>query len=515
MDRKEINKLIKRRDGLIDYINKNLEQKIKSGQKEMFDLFVSGLVDKMQRDENGKILNNNFNRLLILQVDKTFTEYGKKSGVEVLSAMVTGVNAVLDFNNDYYGKFAPAAELLPLKKNVIEQTRGWLGIDGNQTTENGYLSTLINAETVRNGIKDFALKAVTSQIGWAEAKRNLSTMIQGDREKLGALEKYHRNFAYDLFSQVDRATAKTYADKLKFDFAIYEGGLIETSREFCKEHNGNVYHKTEVEKFNPKVAKQPNYNPFTDLGGYGCRHTLNWIPTSLALMMRPDAAKFTDGKQAAEPEPKESEKARKRETDKLDSSDINYKGYDDLIKKAAGSGQELDNILTGIKKKYGGYSTPINYKSRESIYRKVTTELDGNISEVKDAVRTTVILGKKERDSILDELKKNPIFEKVKDQTPDKFAGYSGILTNVKLKSGILGEVQFNTEKMIYAKEKPADAKRIIGEQRWNEIKNETGLEGGLGHEFYEKIRVLKDGDKNKIELEKQSHEYYKHFRND
>ena len=123
------------------------------------------------------------------------------------------------------------------------------------------------------------------QAGWQDTKKNLEKLIAGDKDNLGALQKYHRNFSYDLLSQVDRATGKTYADDLKFEFAIYEGGLIETSREFCKKHNGNVYHISEIQKFNPQVAKPPNYNPFVDCGGYSCRHTLNYIPTSLARLM--------------------------------------------------------------------------------------------------------------------------------------------------------------------------------------------------------------------------------------
>ena len=138
------------------------------------------------------------------------------------------------------------------------------------------------------------MKMVYGQEGWEATRKSLAKLIEGDQNNLGALQKYHRNFTYDLYSQIDRATAKTYADDLGFEFAIYEGGLIETSREFCKDHNGNVYHKSEIEDFDPKVAKQPDYNPFTDLGGYGCRHHLNWIPTSLALAMRPDASKFIE-----------------------------------------------------------------------------------------------------------------------------------------------------------------------------------------------------------------------------
>ena len=133
------------------------------------------------------------------------------------------------------------------------------------------------------------------QAGWQDTKKNLEKLIAGDKDNLGALQKYHRNFSYDLLSQVDRATGKTYADDLKFEFAIYEGGLVERSRKFCIEHNGNIYHISEIQKFNPQVAKQPNYNPFTDAGGFSCRHHYNYISTSLAKAMGKDVDKFLNG----------------------------------------------------------------------------------------------------------------------------------------------------------------------------------------------------------------------------
>lgn len=497
MERSELNKLIKKRDGLIEYVNKNLEGKIKAGQKDMFDIFVSGIFDKMQTDENGKILNNNFNRALITNIDRVFKDYGQRSGVEVLSAMVSGVNSVLDYNGGYFDKLADGATLLPLKKKVKDQTAGWLGISGNKTTENGYLETLIKAESVKNDIRNFAMRAVVGQSGWAETKNSLGKIIQGDRESLGALEKYHRNFAYDLFSQVDRATSQTYATDLDLEFAIYEGGLIDTSREFCQKRNGQVFHKTEIQRFNPTVARQPNYNPFTDLGGYGCRHTLNYIPESLAQLMRPDA------------------NAGKLDPEGRNFKDKEYEGYDDLMKKADQGGPEVQKVINDLLGEYDGYATPLNYKSLKSIHRKVNDELDGDLREVKDAVRATIVLPKATRDKILKVLENDPRFDRVKNQTAEKFSGYSGILTNIKLKSGILAEVQFNTEKMIYAKEKPEDAIRIMGQKRWNEIKKETKLEGGLGHEFYEKMREMSKTDPELLRLDKLSREYYKNFQND
>ena len=388
MTEKDLNKLVKQRDDLIAYVNRNLETKIKDGQRAMLDIFSRGFADLLQTDENGKILNNSFNRNLITSVDKLFSDFGKKNNVEVLASMVAGVNSILDFNNDYYSFGAKPAELLPLKKKVIEQTRGWLGIDGGTTTENGYLSTLIKSEIVKNQIKDFALKSVTGQQGWADAKRNLQTLIDGDKDgSLGALQKYHRNFAYDLFSQVDRATAKTYADDLKFEFAIYEGGLIETSREFCKKHNGNVYHKSEIMEFDPKVAKQPNYNPFTDLGGYGCRHTLNWIPNSLAFIMRPDAKKFVQGAGATPPEPQPKQVEQKQKTEPAKQTEGKQNKFSHVTKPKDFK-DEVKNMF-GIAKKVtfsgDGYDTEKMQKTLSHL-DKLTSEYPMqavSINEVK------------------------------------------------------------------------------------------------------------------------------------
>ena len=98
--------------------------------------------------------------------------------------------------------------------------------------------------------------------------------------------------------------------------------------------------------------------------------------------------------------------------------------------------------------------------------------------------------------------------------------GYSGNIVNVKLSNGQIGEIQVNTPKMIYAKEKPEDAIRTIGKAKYDEIKRQTGLEGGKGHTIYEEYRELvkkpitKESAKRLTELEQQSKNYYKNFLN-
>jgi hypothetical protein len=58
----------------------------------------------------------------------------------------------------------------------------------------------------------------------------------------------------------------------------------------------------------------------------------------------------------------------------------------------------------------------------------------------------------------------------------------------------------------------PAIAKTILGNTLWNKIRVDTGLEGGLGHTFYEQWRVLDPKSPQAIAIKKKSIEYYSHF---
>lgn len=98
---------------------------------------------------------------------------------------------------------------------------------------------------------------------------------------------------------------------------------------------------------------------------------------------------------------------------------------------------------------------------------------------------TTIIAPKSKIESILKELNNLPSFIRLKRQKPESFMGYSGNIVNIRTSNGLTAEIQVNTDRMIYAKELPEEAKRILGENRWNEIHKETGLEGGLGHKYY------------------------------
>lgn len=184
----------------------------------------------------------------------------------------------------------------------------------------------------------------------------------------------------------------------------------------------------------------------------------------------------------------------------------------EIVKRASSVGDEVQSTAERIAIKNGGYVTPINFKSTTSITRKVITE---GITpyDIKDAVRTTIIVPKSRIEDVLEELHKTEGFLRLKRQKPESFMVYSGNIVNIRTTNGLTAEIQVNTERMIYAKERPEDAKRILGKKRWEEIHNETGMEGGLGHKYYEQWRILDKSSNEALKIVEKSIEYYSHFR--
>lgn len=289
---KELRKLMTARGDLISGLLSVLERKVGEAQTDLLEKILEDFVDKLELTEGGRVKNTLYNKRLLQNVDRVFAQFGKTLGVELAAMIAQGVQQVVNFNGEYYKMFANKAQLTTILPSVIETVSGWLGIEKGKVVKNGYLDTLIKDTTVKNQIKNFSMRSVVGQQGWRETKSQLKETIAGNKEKTGALDRYYRNFVYDLYSQVDRATGQVYADKLGLEFFIYEGGIISTTRTFCREKNGKVFHRSEIEKWDLTKAKPPGYNPFTDCGGYGCRHHLNPIPVTLALRLRPDAKQF-------------------------------------------------------------------------------------------------------------------------------------------------------------------------------------------------------------------------------
>lgn len=300
MDKEQIVKKADQRDRLIGSMDKELSTTVGKLQKQLADA-VSGIFDSFQTDDNDNLLNNAHNASVIGALDSAIDLIDGDSKTSIINLMVNNFARLVNFNGSYFQDLS-GGDVKGVSRKVMTGVKQWLGIGkGSDLKKNGYLDTLITSSAVKDAIKQAAVSAIASRQGWQKAKKEVGEVVTGSGTRAGAMERYYRNFTYDTYAQVDRRASNEFAGSLGYQFAIYAGGLIETSRKFCREHNGNVYHISEILMFDPKTAIPPNYDPLTDIGGYGCRHSYNWIPDSLAIRLRPDAAKFI--KSDAQPTP--------------------------------------------------------------------------------------------------------------------------------------------------------------------------------------------------------------------
>lgn len=287
----KIVKLVGQRTELIEALNKRLESVVGVSQRKLLDYIIEDFVDQLDT-KDGKIQNTLRNQRLVGLLDKTFQTYVESHGVQVLKTMVDGVQSVLQFNKRYFQALTTPGEMIPLDKLVKSSVSQWLGVEDGSAARNGYLDTLVKVDSLKQQVKDLAMGKVIGQAGYSDTRKAVRQFLTDEDDgTLGGLRKYYRQFTFDLYSQVDRTAAKISADKLDLRYAIYEGGLIKTSRKFCRERNGKVFTSEEIADFDPPEAKPPNYNPFVDLGGYQCRHHLNFVPYAVAVALRPDLKK--------------------------------------------------------------------------------------------------------------------------------------------------------------------------------------------------------------------------------
>lgn len=187
-----------------------------------------------------------------------------------------------------------------------------------------------------------------------------------------------------------------------------------------------------------------------------------------------------------------------------------------MLKLAAQSKDEVLDKARMLAEEFGGtYTTSHATKTFDSLKRKVLK--DGTTPYMmKDTVRTTVIVEEEQIEACKAAAQKIDGFARLKVQLPEKMDGYSGNIVNIETNNGIFGEIQINTPEMIYGKQDEKTALSMLGEKRYNAIRKATGIEGGLGHDLYEVIRVLDRRIPEQMRMKEllvaDSKEYYSYF---
>lgn len=299
---KNLNELFEKKDSFLDRQRDIFEKDVTGLQKKLFNKLVEEVVSQLDV-KNGIIQNTKNNLRLINELEIIYKEFANVSQRPVVEKFASGFAKVDRMNMAYFKVIALNEVGKKRFDAVVKKTESFMhsriGIKDGALIKGGYLESFMNDRTLLNEIRQVTMRAVTGQMEGKSFTKQLSDIVVGNEERAGGFEKHYRTYAYDSLQEYDRAYGKQMAVEFKLNYAVYQGGLIKDSREFCKEHNDKVYSRDEIAQFgkwkDPEtgevpsyISKFPGYDPEVHCGGFNCRHSLTWIGDQTAFRLRPD-----------------------------------------------------------------------------------------------------------------------------------------------------------------------------------------------------------------------------------
>jgi len=268
----KINDISKRKENYINSKVKTLDKEVLKLQDKLLSMVLSDYIPKFTTDNTGNIKLTKHNIALIYEIDKIFSNFNKLYQNNVIKKYAEDLLKLTPFNEAYYIGLGIEAKTVDNLVNKSEIVKASIGVDAKgRVIKGSYLDDLSQNAEVKKSIKNYVIESVNSKRGLKDYTKGLKTLIVGNEQVDGKLQRYYKQYAYDTFNQVDAAQNLYVADNLGLQAFIYAGTIILTSRQFCKDRVGKVFTREEGQSWN-KLKWQGQKKPanfFIDRGGYG------------------------------------------------------------------------------------------------------------------------------------------------------------------------------------------------------------------------------------------------------
>lgn len=273
--------------------------------KRLFDKLIAAL-DTV----DGNLVNNARNINAANIVDRVFKEFEAE-----LTGTMQGVGkdygTLIKYNTDYFKQFNTAL-FASATKQVTSAMNARVGMDADGFTKDGFIDSFIKDKTLARQVKKTVLGGVLTGTPIKELQKALDVSLNGKTPGAGLLDNHFRTYIYDTYSQFDAETGNQFAVQLDLNYAIFAGGLVDASRDFCILRNDKAFTREEIEAFGTPqdkfggytnkskgefAGKNKDYLPERDRGGHNCGHLYNWCSYIVAKSKRPDIPKSKYDKQ--------------------------------------------------------------------------------------------------------------------------------------------------------------------------------------------------------------------------
>jgi hypothetical protein len=314
---KNLADLLKAKEEFLAKAEKDLQKSVKTAQIKYFNDLIEALVGQIETDV-GVIRNSTNNMKIMDALIELHDKFSKSTLFDISKQMAVTFSKLSLFSDKYFATLPMSNEMRTILRGAVKKAkqlmsyRVGISAQNGKLLKNGFLQRFIEDTSVRQQVQQLTMRYVTGQGEFKSFVNELRDMILGDENKDGAVEKYYKTYAYDSYSEYDNAYSESIASDVGLRAFIYQGGIMESTRLFCEEHNNHVYTRAEAETWpqwtpsqaeyhdfsNEKNANKvpsyiknyPGYQPLINLGGFNCRHYLTWISDEMAIGMRPELA---------------------------------------------------------------------------------------------------------------------------------------------------------------------------------------------------------------------------------
>lgn len=272
-------KLADQIEGLIVEANGVYAGRILSVQNKLYNDLVT-ILRFVDLDDQGYIKQNAGNRAILReaqnQFDKTINASGYQSALENHLKVIPAID---DLNNAYFESISSAFKpnrvfIQQIQTQTIETVNSLILQDGL-------------AAQIKLPLNQILQQNINTGGSFSGMLNQVKTFVQGNPDVDGRLVSYSKNILHDTLFQYARAYQNSVTADLKLVWYRYVGGLMDKSRPFCIERNGNYYHQKEIEswaelEWQGKNALTTKSSIFILVAGHNCKHQL--IPVHISIV---------------------------------------------------------------------------------------------------------------------------------------------------------------------------------------------------------------------------------------
>lgn len=280
----------------IESLQNNLAQLVRDQEFNLLDIVLRFIFDNIEF-ERGEIRDTAGNIARLSGLNRLYDEFKQGQTSAISSQFTKDLLTISEMNFRYYEQFVAQNRLEKLEQAALNKQLKVLGFEPKGLKRGSFMDSILNSDEPINAVKAEISRMAAARTPRSEVIKSIENLIAGqNKDNLGVLEKHHYSIINDTYNEVERGISKEIADRQGYEFANYSGGRMTTTRDWCAKRMGEIFHRSEIEKWKNKTwqgkINKPWYDPYRHCGGYNCQHGWNFMPTETARARGKDVDKF-------------------------------------------------------------------------------------------------------------------------------------------------------------------------------------------------------------------------------